>query len=149
MQPSNTSMMPTPPWEAPQPDAAPSTSTPPAETSAWEAMQSEVEAESSTDQRKRHAVKIAGREIHVLDPVHWRQGAREDLNNGDFDGWARRVLTPDEYENVWLAIEGDDEDDVGPSMGEILEMFDTFNVLTQDSLGKQSSSRSSRRAARR
>lgn len=91
------------------------------------------------------AVPLADVVVHVLDPMDWLSRANTALQEGDLEAWAEDCLAPGDYD-VWCSVNNGD----GPKTGQVIAMFEAYERLSGNSLGKsRASSHSLRRMARR
>jgi hypothetical protein len=78
--------------------------------------------------------------VHVIPRGQWRASALSMLNEGDLDGWARMCLHKPDYD-VWVGVD--------PTVDEVMEMFEAWQKLTGEDLGKANAQRGSLRNGRR
>lgn len=101
-----------------------------------EADAQEIEAEAG------HYVTtdLCGEEVQVIPPSAWRSSWQRMLNQGNLDGFAEKVLHPDDYE-LYLELD--------PTIVEFMEFAQEAASLAGESLGKSSGPAPSSRRTRR
>ncbi|WP_329215294.1 hypothetical protein OG352_06530 [Streptomyces sp. NBC_01485] len=101
-----------------------------------EAEAQEIEAEVG------HYVttELCGEEVQVIPPSAWRSSWQRMLNQGNLDGFAEKVLHPDDYE-LYLELD--------PTIVEFMEFAQEAASLVGESLGKSSGPAPSSRRTRR
>jgi hypothetical protein len=84
-------------------------------------------------------VPLCGKDIHVPPTVEWRSSALKALHTGDYETWAERTLSEQDY-NTWM--------DVDPTLGEVQRFFADAAPAMGLSLGNSKASRRALRATR-
>jgi len=80
-------------------------------------------------------------EVTVPPPGRWKTRANRALREGDFDGWAELVLSPEDFD-AWV--------DADPTNDDVEAFFTAWQEATGESRGKSSPSRNgSKGTARR
>jgi hypothetical protein len=100
------------------------------------------EAEAQEIEAEGHYVTtdLCGQEVQVIPPAAWRSSWQRMLNQGNLDGFAEKVLHPDDYE-LYLELD--------PTMVEFMEFALDAASLAGESLGKSSGPAPSSRRTRR
>lgn len=97
-----------------------------------ELEQVRADADSTADGVVVSLVTDAGKEdIRVPPPGRWKSRANTMLREGDFDGWARTVLTADDWAR-WSELD--------PTNDEVKAFFEGWAEATGESVGKSSRS---------
>jgi len=105
-----------------------------AEVTAAEAQELEAEGHYVT-------AELCGEEVQIVPPAVWRSSWQRMLNQGNFDGFAEKVLHPDDYQ---FYLEAD------PTIAEFVEFTQEAAERAGESLGNSNGpARSSRRTQRR
>ncbi|MFF2100991.1 hypothetical protein [Streptomyces sp. NPDC058202] len=106
------------------------------EVDVTEAEAQEIEAEAG------HYVTtdLCGQEVQVIPPSAWRSSWQRMLNQGNLDGFAEKVLHPDDYE-LYLELD--------PTIAEFLEFSQEAASLAGESLGKSNGPAPSSKRTRR
>jgi len=100
-----------------------------------------VEAQEIEAEGDYVTAELCGEEVQIVPPSAWRASWQRMLNQGNFDGFAQKVLAPEDYE-FYL--------DADPTIFEFLEFTEAAAQAAGESLGKSSGpGRSSRRTRRR
>ncbi|WP_284432570.1 hypothetical protein [Streptomyces sp. TUS-ST3] len=103
------------------------------EVSAADAQEIEAEGHYVT-------ATLCGEEVQIVPPSVWRSSWQRMLNQGDFDGFAKKVFHPDDYD---FYLETD------PTIVEFVEFAQEAAALVGESLGKSSGPAPSSRRTRR
>lgn len=104
------------------------------EVSPAEAQEIEAEGDYVT-------AELCGEEVQIVPPSAWRASWQRMLNQGNFDGFAEKVLAPEDYD-FYL--------DADPTIVEFLEFTEAAAERAGESLGKsRGPGQSSRRTRRR
>lgn len=103
------------------------------EVSAAEAQEIEAEGHYIT-------TDLCGHEVQVVPPAAWRSSWQRMLNAGNLDGFAQKILHPDDYD-LYLEID--------PTIAEFMEFAQEAASLAGESLGKSSGPAPSSRRTRR
>jgi hypothetical protein len=103
------------------------------EVTAAEAQEIEAEGHYVT-------TTLCGEEVQVIPPSAWRSSWQRMLNQGDLDGFAEKVLQPDDYER-YLELD--------PTIVEFMEFAQEAASLVGESLGNSRGPAPSSRATRR
>ncbi|WP_328336725.1 hypothetical protein [Streptomyces violaceus] len=104
------------------------------EVSAAEAQEIEAEGHYVT-------ATLCGEEVQIIPPSAWRSSWQRMLNEGDLDGFAEKVLAPDDYE-FYLELD--------PTIVEFMEFTQEAAAQVGESLGNsRGPAPSSRRTRRR
>ena len=104
-----------------------------AEVSAADAQENEAEGHYVT-------ATLCGEEVQIIPPSVWRASWQRMLNQGDFDGFAKNVFHPDDYD-FYVEID--------PTIVEFVEFAQEAAALVGESLGKSSGPAPSSRRTRR
>lgn len=101
-----------------------------------------TEAEAQEIEADGHYVTtdLCGEEVQVIPPSAWRSSWQRMLNQGNLDGFAEKVLHPDDYE-LYLELD--------PTIVEFMEFSQGAASLAGESLGKSSGPAPSSRRTRR
>lgn len=84
---------------------------------------------------------LCGEEVQIIPPTVWRSSWQRMLNQGDFDGFAKAIFHPDDYD---FYLETD------PTIVEFVEFTQAAAALVGESLGNsRGPAPSSRRTRRR
>jgi hypothetical protein len=83
---------------------------------------------------------LCGEEVQIVPPSVWRASWQRMLNQGDFDGFAKNVFHPDDY---------DFYEEIDPTIVEFVEFAQEAAALVGESLGKSSGPTPSSRRTRR
>ncbi|MFE4818637.1 hypothetical protein ACFRFU_19820 [Streptomyces sp. NPDC056704] len=103
------------------------------EMTAAEAQEAEAEGHYVT-------AELCGEEVQIIPPSVWRSSWQRMLNQGDFDGFAKKIFHPEDYE---FYLEAD------PTIVEFMEFTQEAAALVGESLGKSSGPAPSSRRTRR
>lgn len=103
------------------------------EVSAAEAQEIEAEGHYVT-------ATLSGEEVQVIPPAAWRTSWQRMLRTGDLDGFAQKVLAPDDYD-FYLELD--------PTLEEFMLFTEEAAVASGESLGKSSGPAPSSRRTRR
>lgn len=108
----------------------------PEEQDVTEADAQEIEAEG-----QYVTAELCGEEVQIIPPSAWRSSWQRMLNQGNLDGFAEKVLHPDDYE-FYLELD--------PTIYEFLEFTEAAARQSGESMGKsRGPAPSSRRTRRR
>jgi len=101
-----------------------------------------TDAEAQEIEAEGHYVttELCGQEVQVIPPSAWRASWQRMLQQGDLDGFAEKVLHPDDYD---LYVELD------PTIVEFMEFSQEAASLAGESLGKSRGPAPSSRRTRR
>lgn len=103
------------------------------EVTAAEAQEIEAEGHYIT-------VELGGEEVQIIPPSAWRSSWQRMLNRGDLDGFAQKVMHPDDYE-FYLELD--------PTIVEFMEFSQDAAARLGESLGNSSGPAPSSRRTRR
>ncbi|MDX5563769.1 hypothetical protein PYK79_10940 [Streptomyces sp. ID05-04B] len=103
------------------------------DVSAAEAQEIEAEGHYVT-------TDLCGQEVQVVPPTVWRSSWQRMLNVGNLDGFAEKILHPDDYD-LYLELD--------PTIAEFMEFAQEAASLAGESLGKSSGPAPSSRRTRR
>ncbi|MGW2048533.1 hypothetical protein ACWCPF_25625 [Streptomyces sp. NPDC001858] len=104
-----------------------------AEVSAADAQEIEAEGHYVT-------AELCGEEVQVIPSTVWRSSWQRMLNQGDLDGFAEKILAPEDYE-LYLELD--------PTIAEFLEFAQDAAGRAGESLGNSSGPAPSSRRTRR
>ena len=101
-----------------------------------------TDAEAQEIEAEGHyvATSLCGQRVEVIPPSAWRSSWQRMLNLGNLDGFAEKVLHPDDYE-LYLELD--------PTIEEFMGFAQDAASLTGESLGKSSGPAPSSRRTRR
>lgn len=100
-------------------------------------------AEAQENEAEGHYItaELCGEEVQIIPPAAWRSSWQRMLNQGILDGFAEKVLHPEDYEYY---LEAD------PTIAEFMEFVETAASRSGESLGNsRGPAPSSRRMRRR
>jgi hypothetical protein len=99
-----------------------------------------VEAQELEAEGHYVTAELCGEEVQIIPPSVWRSSWQRMLNQGDFDGFAKKIFHPDDYE---FYLEAD------PTIVEFVEFTQEAASLVGESLGKSRGPAPSSRSTRR
>ena len=85
-------------------------------------------------------VELGGEEVQVIPPAAWRTSWQRMLRQGDLDGFAQKVLAPEDYE-FYLELD--------PTLEEFMEFTEEAATRSGEGSGKSSGPAPSSRRTRR